>query len=548
MSDCRRTKHPDQVSTFTGGFDDLLREHEEVTARQAAEARAQRSLSPEAPYRVPRAVRVQRRGEAPFVLPLYRDDTYVFGRDRGCDVVFADDSISRRHGSLEYQSEGRWCYRDLGSSNGSFHSEHLDPVEPVETADRIHPGRGYVVAAGESVILGNGAGRLSLLEELPQEIRERRSSTPRSSASAKLQADIALHASHRHPVLLLGETGTGKTWAARRIHEASGVQGAFEAVNCGALSSDLNSLKSELLGHKKGAFTGATSDREGKLQHAQNGTLFLDEVESLSPEAQAFLLDLLDGNGNFAPLGAPPAISVRRPTFKLIAASKKPLRQTGLREDLCNRLVRGGIILIPGLDQRSEDIPDLIETFCARVNAEHQMDVLFDPQAIRLLQAQPWPDNVRGLEGVVLLLADLAHARRNAHAGNATGLFRVVEPGPKKTERELPVVSLLPRRAVVTAADVREHLQAREIAFGEPAAETALWPPLPRPPSRLVDRDVQAPAAAGALKRPKEYTRDEVEAALAKHGGNLAQTARSLGMVVNTLKARMTELGIERRR
>ncbi len=482
-----------------------------------------------APYREPRAIRIQRRGEQPFELPIYADLRYSFGRERTCDVVFVDETVSRLHGVLSYQSDGRWVYRDMGSSNGSWLSERL-AVDPDvrEEVERIPPGRSCIVEAGQSVVLANRSGRISLLAELPA-TTAREAADPGSPATEKLRREIELNARHHLPVFLLGPTGSGKTWAARRIHEQSGAPGSFVAVNCGALSSDINSLKSELLGHAKGAFSGATGARLGKLPHAKNGTLFLDEVESLNADAQAFLLDLLDGTGDFSPLGSPADHEVPPPPFRLVSASKRPLRQSALREDLCNRLARGGIIRVPGLDERREDIPQLVTSFVEKANAEQRMNVWFDPEAVAVLQAQAWPDNVRGLEGVVLLLAELANARRGSGRAGATTLYREVKGR---------LLSKRMDRVVVWAEDVREYLRARADAFG-PGPHP---PVLPSPPPRL-EPDA---AAVGVFKRPKDYTREELEAALEANAGNLTHTARSLGMVVNTLKARMGELGLRR--
>jgi DNA-binding NtrC family response regulator len=496
------------------------------------------------PYWEPRAIRIQRQGQQPFLLAIYTDGIYTFGRDPSCEVVFADDSISRAHGRLTYRADGRWVYRDMGSSNGSFLSSHLEEVGPSEIAERLYVGRDYVVEAGESIVLANRAGRISLLAEVPEELR-RRGPSARSTASEELRRSIELHARHRRELFLLGLTGSGKTWAARRIHELSGVEGTFVAVNCAALGSDINSMKSELLGHEKGAFSGAVGRREGKLPHAANGTLFLDEVESLSREAQAFLLDLLDGAGNYAPLGAQADVHIPRPNFRLISASKKPLRATGLREDLCNRLGRGGFIEIPGLQERREDIPDLVRTFLEKANTEQQMDITFDPAAIRLLEEESWQDNVRGLEGTVNLLADLARAKKASDEVRQTRQFRVVNGVPI----DEPVAEPKPQRAIVSVADVEEQLRRRHRAFGIGSPADDLRAHFSSASTSAGASQGTSSAHASAVphvKRPKDYSRSEIEAALAAHHGTLSQTARALGMVVNTLKARMAELGIAR--
>lgn len=352
-------------------------------------------------------------------------------------------------------------------------------------------------------------------------------------STIRLLREAELHAASRIPVLITGETGAGKEVLANAIHKASRVaNGPFVAINMLAVAPTL--FEAEFFGHAKGAFTGADRDRPGYLARAKNGTLFLDEIESLHPEAQAFLLDLLDGTGNFAPLGAPGNHFLPPPTFRLISASKRPLRQSALREDLCNRLARGGIILVPGLDERREDIPQLVESFLARANAEQRMNVRFDPEAVSLLQAQEWPDHVRGLEGVVLLLAELAHAKSGGGGrAEATGVYRQVS-GRQVAKRKAP--------AVVTAEDVREHMQSRAAAFG-----SIPHPPvLPPPPARLELESSRRVMPAAPQKRPKDYTRAELETALEAYGGNLTRTARSLGMVVNTLKSRMAELGLRR--
>lgn len=483
-----------------------------------AQTTQSQSVDEASTYVAPRAIRVERRGEAPFELTIYPDAEYSFGRDRSCTVVFADDSISRDHGLLSCRADGHWVYRDRGSSNGSYLSNQLDAPEAVESVSRLQAGRAYAVEAGQAVVLGNASGRICFLSE---PVRPDEGPGARASAvSLQLEQDIERNARHRAPVFLLGPTGSGKTWAARRLHELSGVEGNFVLVDCGSLPRDLSSLRSELLGHVRGAFSDARETRLGKLYHADGGTLFLDEVESLSPEAQGLLLNLIDGTGDFTPLGQAADVEIKRPRFRLISASKVPLRQSRLREDLINRLVRGGSIILPTLEQRRADIPALVRQMTSTLNQELLLDVRFDPSAIRVLQSADWPGHVRELEGVVRTVMELECADRAGESLARTGMF-------KRVDGKIVEINRAPPQVVISAAAVRRHLEQHRLALGE----------APRPQA--------APAAAPATnvtpKRPQHYTADELQSALEAHSYNITHSAAALGMAPNTLKKLMRQ-------
>ncbi len=483
--------------------------------------------SPE--YVAPRAIRVIRRGEPAFELPIYPDEEYSFGRDRSCTVVIADDSVSRDHGLLSCRTDGSWVYRDRGSSNGSFLADHFETDEAVEDATRLNPGRSYRVAAGQSVVLGNRSGRICFLAEAARSTSD--DSAPLSPPTAQLEQDIVRNARHRMPVFLLGPTGSGKTWAARRIHELSKAAGPFVLVDCGSLPRELNSLRSELLGHVRGAYSDAREARLGKLHHADGGTLFLDEVESLSAEGQGLLLNLIDGTGDFTPLGQAADVDQKRPRFRLISASKLPLRQTQLREDLCNRLGRGGIVLLPTLEERRADIPVMVEQMMATLNMELQLDVRLDPAAKKLLQAAPWPGHVRELEGVVRTVVELACADAHEDAGGQTSEF-------KRVKGELVAITPShhrPQRIVVSAGSVRRHLEQHQRALGEfPGQKHATVSLVGITPAPLV------------TKRPGQYSAAELRAALTQNANNITHTAEALGMATNTLKRLMKQHQVER--
>lgn len=203
------------------------------------------------------------------------------------------------------------------------------------------------------------------------------------------------------PVLILGETGTGKGVVARAIHaHGARASGPFVAVNCAALPDNL--LESELFGHVRGAFTGATSNRIGLLEEADGGTLFLDEIAEMALPLQAKLLHVLE-SGTVRAVGA----NKERPVdTRILAATHRDLRErvaAGLfREDLLYRLDVIAISL-PPLRQRRDDLPRLIEHFLARALGKHPRSPVerITPEALQRILAHAWPGNVRELEHVI---------------------------------------------------------------------------------------------------------------------------------------------------
>ena len=197
------------------------------------------------------------------------------------------------------------------------------------------------------------------------------------------------------PVLLSGETGTGKSLVAGAIHAMSPrAKAAFVAVNCAALPEAL--LESELFGHMKGSFTGATSDRPGLFVEAERGTILLDEIGELPLAIQAKLLHVLE-RGSVRPVGS----SRERPVdVRIIAATHRDLQemahQQKFREDLLYRLDVVAIP-IPALRHRREDIIPLVEHFLSIFRAKYPTSPVtgFTPAALARLMDYPWPGNVR---------------------------------------------------------------------------------------------------------------------------------------------------------
>jgi transcriptional regulator with PAS, ATPase and Fis domain len=211
---------------------------------------------------------------------------------------------------------------------------------------------------------------------------------------------IELASASSAPVLISGETGTGKELVARTIHEMSARgKGPFVAVNCSAIPETL--LESELFGHEKGAFTGALERRAGYFELATAGTIFLDEITEMSPALQAKYLRVLQ-DGVIRRLGAKNEVTV---DVRVMAATNRDaaqaVRDKTLREDLYYRINVLNISL-PPLRRRSEDIPLLVEGFIAEFNQKYERQIKsVDDAAMLRLREHGWPGNVRELRNVI---------------------------------------------------------------------------------------------------------------------------------------------------
>ena len=203
------------------------------------------------------------------------------------------------------------------------------------------------------------------------------------------------------PVLIQGETGTGKENAARAVHYLSKrAKAAFVPVNCGSLTDEL--IESELYGHKKGAFTDAKSDLPGLVEIADGGTLFLDEVDTLSPKAQSSLLRFLQ-NHEYRSVGGR---TIRKVDVRVVSASNTDfsvaIRERRFREDLFYRLNVLNVFM-PPLRERADDIPlianSILKKFSSQLNGSEKT---ISPDSIRYLKSQYWRGNVRELENTLL--------------------------------------------------------------------------------------------------------------------------------------------------
>jgi len=284
-------------------------------------------------------------------------------------------------------------------------------------------------------------------------------------------------------VLISGESGTGKELVARAIHASSKRAGApFVEINSAAIPEEL--VESELFGHAKGAFSGATKAKKGKFEIADGATVFLDEIGDMSPRVQAKMLRVLEEQ-RFEPVGSntPVAVDVR-----VISATNKPLdsliENGHFRPDLFYRL---NVIpfQVPPLRERREDVPALIEHFNRRFSAENQKPPKeFTDAAVASLQNYTWPGNVRELKNLI--------------------------------ER----VVIMSSKAKIDAAELPEV----DSVNGAPASSF-------RFPSFKDATDA--------------YQREFIRHKLAEHNGNVARTAASLGVDRSHLYRRMRSLGIK---
>ena len=310
-------------------------------------------------------------------------------------------------------------------------------------------------------------------------------------------------------VMISGESGTGKELVARALHDyGKRRSGPFVAINMAAIPREL--IESELFGHERGAFTGATQRNAGRFEQAQGGTLFLDEIGDMPPDAQTRLLRVLQ-QGEYTTVGGRTPI---RADVRIIAATHRDLRQLirlGLfREDLFYRL-NVVPIRLPPLRERTEDIPALVRHFFTLAHSEGLPLKSLDAEAMERLKAYRWPGNVRELENLVRRLAAL-YAQEVIGAEAVAG--ELTEAMPAGTA-EAPG-----GEGLSTAAErhLRDYFQAHKGGL---------------PPAGLYDRVL------------REVERPLITLSLGATRGNQVKAAQLLGLNRNTLRKKIRELDIE---
>jgi two-component system, NtrC family, nitrogen regulation response regulator NtrX len=271
---------------------------------------------------------------------------------------------------------------------------------------------------------------------LRAELEERHEILGGSVPMKALRQQIALTAPTTGRVLIYGESGTGKELVARALHEHSTRSGMpFVEVNCAAIPEEL--IESEMFGHRKGSFTGASEDKVGKFQKADGGTLFLDEIGDMSLKTQSKVLRVLEEQ-RVEPLGSNQPVTV---DVRVLAATNKKLDEeigrNAFREDLFYRL---NVIpfYVPALRERTEDIPVLaahfLKEFCEAYGKKPKE---FTPTASEVLLAYPWPGNVRELRNLVERLVIMCPSPRIEPHHLPPELFRGASKSPQKPYESL---------------------------------------------------------------------------------------------------------------
>ncbi len=305
------------------------------------------------------------------------------GRDHDCSIVIDDVGVSRRHAVVEFGA-GKVTIADAASANGVI----VGTKRLTES----------VLTGGEVVRLGDTFFRFCASGPMPQtgEIELHTTGIVSGYSLDGVRALLTQAAQNELTVMILGETGTGKDLAAEYLHCAGRRHdGPFVAVNCAALPPTI--VESELFGHAKGAFTGATVDAIGLMRQAHGGTLFLDEIGEIPLPVQSKLLRVLQDR-QVRPVGASRASPI---DVRVVCATNRDVgalvRAGEFRADLYARMAEI-VVQMPSLRQRIEDLPLLAQHFLEKHGAQ-QMRV--SAPAIELLCSRLWPLNVRGLETAV---------------------------------------------------------------------------------------------------------------------------------------------------
>lgn len=266
------------------------------------------------------------------------------------------------------------------------------------------------ISTDKLLLTVENALKLQRLESENRQLRQRLGKHEivwQGDAMRRVMAQLERVAASESRVCVLGETGTGKELVARTIHERSGRSaGPFVTLNCAAVPAEL--IESELFGHEKGSFTGASGRHVGKFEQADQGTIFLDEIGDMPLNMQAKLLRVLE-EGEVERIGGDKPIAVN---VRVVVATHRDLearvREERFRQDLFHRIYVFPLML-PPLRERRDDIPALVQHFSAQVCAQNGWKpVPFAPEAMEALQSHPWPGNVRELRNMVERLMLLA--------------------------------------------------------------------------------------------------------------------------------------------
>ncbi len=346
----------------------------------------------------------------------------------------------------------------------------------------------------------------------PRDAEERLPLIGRSMAMQDIYRIIARLTTSDLTVMVNGESGTGKELVARALHDYGRRRaGPFVAINMAAIPREL--IESELFGHERGAFTGATNRNQGRFEQASGGTLFLDEIGDMPPEAQTRLLRVLQ-EGEFTTVGGRQPVKAN---VRIVAATHRDLRQAiragSFREDLFYRL-NVVPIRLPPLRERSEDIPILARHFLDKVQQSGLPSKTLSDEAMERLAAHRWPGNVRELENLMRRLAALYPQETIA------GDVITAELAENAVSGEMPAAS--------AAAEQEPLVQAVERHIRQFLAASRDGMPI---------RDVYDRVIA-------EVERPLIQMTLASTKGNQIKAAAMLGLNRNTLRKKIRDLEI----
>jgi len=422
------------------------------------------------------------------------------GREAPSDVCVDDATLSRRHARFVLQDDGaRLDVEDLGSTNGTWLAGRR-----VERA---------IAALGDEVMLGGVLVRARVLATASIDAARRGDDDAviAGPAMTELLRVARRVASSRIPVILTGETGTGKEVLARYLHDHGASPGApMISVNCGAIPRDL--IESTFFGHERGAFTGAQKAQPGVFESAADGTVFLDEIGELPLGAQVALLRVLESRCA-ARVGSTKEVAV---TARVVAATHRDLATMvdagEFRRDLYFRLSTVTLDL-PPLRARPDDVEPLAEHFLRAANAAHgrQIDGI-TPAALARLRAYDWPGNARELRNVIERAVVLASAD-------------VIDAGD------------LPDRVRAPALGGDGAPRLLSLPGSRPSSPSFS----PSPPPRATSPDASSP---GLRERVQVYETQIIREALDAAGGSRREAARLLGMPLRTLASKIKTLGI----
>ncbi|MCB9557524.1 MAG: sigma 54-interacting transcriptional regulator [Deltaproteobacteria bacterium] len=396
--------------------------------------------------------------------PLSGASSWSIGNAKDNDIVINDDPyVSRYHCELSLTDKDGLVLHDRGSRNGTWIDNTQVERAKLRHGSRLRVGRTQLRLSGSPSL-----ARAALIGLHPAMIR--------------VHQEIEKLGPTTHPVLISGETGTGKEIVAQALHEASGRRdGPFEAINCAAIPHDL--AESELFGHVRGAFTGADQNYTGAFGRADGGTLFLDEIGEMPLELQPKLLRALEQR-RVRPVGGDRSINV---DIRVVAATHRNLDRDAaeqrFRSDLYHRLAVC-VISLPPLRARRSDIALLAEHFLSQVEGGN--GVALAPDAISWLTTQDWEGNVRALRHAV------ARAVVNGNAVLRAADFTMTPVAAIRSAREEGTIKVSGRSFSEIRHDVFRY--ALEQTGGNRSA------------------------AASLLQIPKSTFFDQLRVAEAKHG------------------------------